>query len=234
MTPPTSHVKWQKTYRLLNSCYPPCDVWEDIISSGEDWALAFEIEQMTNPRARQELGEIHLIPPDRMLTGPNSWYVISAFCHFSENGSRFADGTFGAYYAANDFTTAVKEKAYGFTQQFLSATEEPIIDIKCRTLVGKIDALLHDIRFGNEWNNYYLTDDYTHSQKLAKQLRTQNSNGIVYQSVRNQGGECFAAFWPDVVSIPTQERHIIYHWNGKQITDYSEIRHDTNAERVSI
>ena len=149
MQPPLSRIVWNKTYRLINSCYPPCDVWEDIISDSADWLVAYEIEALSNPRIRQEIGDISLIPPERVVRGPNSWWVISAFTHVNPQRSRFTDGTFGAYYAANNFQTALKEKAYGLTTKFMEATNEHIIDLTCRTLVGKIDCRLHDIRDAN-------------------------------------------------------------------------------------
>lgn len=222
MYPPLSKIKWDKTYRLINSCYPPCDIWEDIISHGDDWGAAFEIEAMSNSRVRQEIGDISIIPNERMITAPNSWWVISAFTHIIP--ARFNDDAYGVYYAANNIHTALKEKAWGLTQKFMEATEEPIIDITCRTLVGKIDNHLHDIRSREKWENCYLEKDYTYSQQLASQLRAVGSNGIVYQSVRDQQGECFAAFWPDVVTVPVQERHMVFHWNGEKVVSYFEVR----------
>jgi hypothetical protein len=233
VTPPISHVKWNKTYRLINSCYPVCDVWEDIISNSNDWQLAYELEAISNPRVRQEIGDVTLIPPKRMVTGSNSWWVTSAFTHIMPQGSRFTDGTYGAYYAAHDFQTALREKAYGFTKQFMKATNEPIQDIDCRTLLGKIDSNLHDIRDRNDWQKCYHDEDYVSSQLLARKLRENNSNGIVYRSVRNEGGECFAAFWPDVITIPSQERHVVLHWDGEKITSYFEIKGESQ-ERISL
>lgn len=233
MLPPLAHIKWNKTYRLINSCYPPCDIWEDIINNSDDWQLAFEIETMSNPRVRQEVGDISLIPPKRMISGPNSWWVVSAFTHVNPHGSRFTDGTYGAYYAAHSFHTALKEKAYGFTRQFMEATNEPIIDITCRTLVGKINKDLHDIRDKEVWKECYHDKDYSCSQRLARELRKKDSNGIVYKSVRDEKGECFAAFWPDVVTIPLQERHVVLHWDGEKVSSYFEIK-DDNKKRIEL
>jgi hypothetical protein len=233
MIPPVKRIKWNKTYRIINSCYPPCDVWEDIISDSDDWQLAFELEKMSNPRVRHELGDLSLIPPERVITGSNSWWVISAFTHINPEGDRFTDGTYGAYYAANNFLTSLKEKAYGLTKKFMSATSEPIIDITCRTLVGKIDKELHDIRCKDNWRTCYHEKDYSHSQRLASELRRNQSNGIVYKSIRDAEGECFAAFWPDVVTIPSQERHVVLHWDGKKVTSYCEVK-EGSEERVML
>lgn len=230
--PTTTFIHWTKTYRLINSCYPPCNVYEDILAHSEDWELAIELEMMTNPRVRDELGEITLIPKHHRITGTDSWWVTSAFTHINPNGSRFTDGTYGAYYAANNFLTALKEKAHGSIAEFMKATDEPIIDITCRTLVGTIENTLHDIRDTAQWQSCYAPDDYSQSQKLATTLREQESNGIVYKSVRHKKGECFAAFWPDVVTIPIQERHVTLHWNGEHVTAYFEMKEDTKRWAV--
>ena len=56
--------------------------------------------------------------------------------------------------------------------------------------------------------------DYTASQAFGADRRAAGSDGIVWPSVRYPGGDCIAAFWPDVVPIPTQGGHFAYHWNG--------------------
>ncbi|WP_024921673.1 MULTISPECIES: RES family NAD+ phosphorylase [unclassified Afipia] len=53
------------------------------------------------------------------------------------------------------------------------------------------------------------------------------SDGIVYPSVRDEGGSCIAAFWPDVAGVPMQERHLQYEWDGRRFSrwfDYKEER----------
>ena len=44
--------------------------------------------------------------------------------------------------------------------------------------------------------------------------RVAGSDGVVYPRVRYPRGSCLAAFWPDVVPIAQQARHLAYHWNG--------------------
>ncbi len=52
------------------------------------------------------------------------------------------------------------------------------------------------------------------------------SNGVVYSSVRERGGHCIGAFWPDVVGIPVQERHLKYEWDGSQVSRYFDFAED--------
>jgi hypothetical protein len=77
------------------------------------------------------------------------------------------------------------------------------------------DTRLHDLRGG--WASAHDKDVYTASVKLARSLRASGSNGIVYDSVRHPGGECVAAFYPDVVAPCVQAQHLIYRWDGARI-----------------
>ena len=71
----------------------------------------------------------------------------------------------------NSFITAINEKSNGLTQQFMQATNEDIIDITCRVLLGKIDSNLHDVRDCEKWPKLYKDKDYSQTQKLAQSLR---------------------------------------------------------------
>jgi hypothetical protein len=41
--------------------------------------------------------------------------------------------------------------------------------------------------------------------------------------VRQKGGECLAAFWPDAVGVPQQAGHWRYHWTGSRIDIIREL-----------
>jgi hypothetical protein len=84
-----------------------------------------------------------------------------------------------------------------------------------------IDCKLHDIRGG--WMEAHDPDSYTDSIKLARTLREEGSSGIVYNSVRHRGGECLAAFYPDVVAPCVQAQHLIYRWDGQHIAQVLEV-----------
>jgi hypothetical protein len=65
-----------------------------------------------------------------------------------------------------------------------------------------------------DWNSYAV------SQRFGGERRTMESDGIFFPSVRHRNGTCIAAFWPNVVSIPVQERHLKYEWDGSKMTRY--------------
>lgn len=215
MRPPTTRVTWDRYHRLINSAYPPIDLFEDIADPA-DWLLLASAEGKTNPRLAASIGNLDLVPVARRVGGPGSSYVMAPFTHVSpDHRGRFHDGTFGAFYAADDFETALFETIH-HTQTFCAATREaPGWIADKRELIGRIDADLTDVRHG--YAHLLDPDDYTASQAFALSEKAAGSDGIVYPSVRNPGGTCFAALYPDVMSPPVQGRHLTYHWNGTAI-----------------
>ena len=85
-----------------------------------------------------------------------------------------------------------------------------------RELVGSVDAKLIDIR-GDGFAYLLHPQDYGAPHAFARQVIADGADGIVYPSVRHAGGTCLAAFYPDVVPIPVQGRHLTYHWDGERI-----------------
>jgi len=215
--PPLEEVRWDEARRIISSRYPPIDLFEDI-ADPRDWDLIASAEAKTNPRLAEHVGQLDLVPLERRVSGPGASHVMAPFVHVSpDRPGRFHDGTFGAYYAANRFDTAVAETAY-HKGNFYGATEEaPGWFSQMRELVGSVDARLHDLRRSDAYGDCLDPDRYVVSQSLARQLRATGSNGLVFPSVRDPAGECLAAFWPDVIGVPVQGRHLAYHFDGQAI-----------------
>ena len=53
------------------------------------------------------------------------------------------------------------------------------------------------------------------------------ATALVYPSVRDEGGSCVAAFWPDVAGVPMQERHLQYEWDGKRFSRWFDYKLET-------
>lgn len=203
---------WEKLHRLVPSHFPPIDLFENV-ASPDELEIVFAIESITNDRLRQEVGELALVPPDERISGPGSTPIMAAFTHISIP-TRFTDGTeYGVYYGARDLNTAFAETIY-HREKFLAATNEPDTELTMRCYINKVALALHDVR-GAEFE-YLYADDYTASQKFAKTVRANGSNGLLYKSVRDKGGECVAAFKPKAVTIPIRGGHYKYIWSGKK------------------
>jgi hypothetical protein len=214
----TSRVTWARTHRLILSHFPPISLFDDIADPA-DWELLAEAESRTNPRIFEEVGNLALIPPDRRIFGPGASWVMASFTHVTpDRTSRFADGTFGAYYAGDTVETAVHEHAFHMANHYRSTADAPGWISQVRELIGSIDADLIDLR-GRGFEALLNPNSYAASQDFARNQRTAGANGIVYPSVRHRSGHCIAALWPDVVTPPMQGAHYSYHWNGDTI-DY--------------
>ncbi|WP_421131741.1 RES family NAD+ phosphorylase [Alteromonas sp. A079] len=203
---------WEKLHRLVPSHFPPIDLFENV-ASPDELDIVFAIESLTNDRLRDEVGNLALVPAEERISGPGSTSVMAAFTHISIP-TRFADGVeYGVYYGARDLHTAFAETIY-HREKFLSATNEPDTELTMRCYINKVALALHDIR-GDAFAHLH-TDDYTPSQQFAKNMRATGSNGLLYKSVRDKGGECVAAFRPKAVTIPIQGGHFRYIWSGKK------------------
>jgi len=214
-----SEIDW-RAFRIVPSRFPPVGPWDRIAVPGDFDALA-EIEGLTNPRIREELGALATVPRDRWVSGPGTTPVMAAFTHLNPEGSRFSDGTYGVFYAAREIETAIRETVY-HRERFLARTKEPPQRLQMRCYVTSISRLFHDIRGAQP--ALHDPGSYAASQLFARKLRTANSNGIVYDSVRKAGGQCVAAFWPDCVGACTQRRHHEYHWDGAAISQVIEMK----------
>jgi hypothetical protein len=52
---------------------------------------------MTNPRLREEAGNLTLVPLEDRVSGPGTTPIMAAFTHLNPEGSRFSGGSFGVY-----------------------------------------------------------------------------------------------------------------------------------------
>lgn len=215
-----ARVRWAHAYRVINSRYPPVDVFERIADPA-DWDALLALEELTNSRARDAWGEIALVPSSERVSGPGASCVMAAFTHVGRS-SRWSDGSYGVYYAAAALETAIRETAYHFGR-FLAASSEPRGTLlELRVLVSeRVARRYHDVRSGHP--ELHLRDDYGPPQAFARPLRGAGSNGIVYRSVRHAGGTCLAVLRPKAIAIPRQSAHLRYRFDGARVDRWFRI-----------
>lgn len=216
-------VRLAPCFRIVASRLPTIHLFERV-APPEDWSALYELESLTNPRIRNEKRELELVPQADRVSGPNASIVMAPFTHLSREGTRFTDGTFGAYYAAESLETSIAETRF-HSEKFLRATREPPIEQEKRCYVADVACELHDIRARRgDLPEVYDPDSYAASQKLGRELRAGGSNGIAFESVRRPGGECIAIYRPRLVQNVRQGVHLRYAWDGHAITRVYEIR----------
>lgn len=223
MTVVVTQIVWKPCWRIIPSRFPPVALLERV-TEPSDLEAIFELESLTNPRLRDEVGDIRLVPAGERISGPGSSIIMAAFTHMNPEGSRFSDGTYGVFYAANDLETAIAETIY-HRERFMGATQQARMELDMRVYLTDLDGELHDLR-GEKTTQplVYHTGNYSGGQHLARMLRKQGSNGIIYDSVRREDGECVAVFRPRLLSNGRQERHLCYVWDSSRIATVYEKR----------
>ena len=218
-----SEVRWQPCFRVISSRFPPIHLFERV-AGAEDWEALYWLESLTNPRLRDDVGEIELVPREDRIFGPGASVIMAPFTHLNPEGSRFADDTFGAFYAAASLDTSIAETRY-HREIFLRATRERALELDMRTYLCDVAASFHDIRGKRDrMPDIYDPDSYVASQKLARSLKLAGSNGVVFDSVRHSGGQCLAVYRPRLVQNCRQGTHLRYVWDGERINQVYELR----------
>jgi hypothetical protein len=225
--PQLKRVKWKQAWRIIASRYPPIDVFERATKDVAAQQALIALEQLTNPRLRQEAGKIALVPQGRAVFGAGASYVMAPFTHVNPKGSRFSDGSYGVYYCAESMETAVVETVHHF-QAFARESRDPERYEDMRVLVGAVDVELHDVASISKQRLASIMDpnSYVDSRPFGAELHGAKSSGVVYPSARRAEGACVGAFWPDVVGLPVQERHLKYHWDGERVAKYFDYSTD--------
>ena len=224
-------LRWHRIYRIVASKHPPTNVFEDVVPARQ-MEMAWFLEGLTNDRLRDASGEAPLVADEDRLHGTGASIVMAASTHLGRE-SRFSDGGYGVYYAARSLETAVRETAY-HRGRFLASTNEAPGEVDMRAYAGRPVKPFLDVR-GPQFASLHGPDDYATPQAFAKPIQQRGDWGLVYRSVRHEGGECIAALRPQAVSIPVPGAALAYVWDGAQIAkvyeksevlfDFSESKH---------
>ncbi|MFL5464177.1 MAG: RES family NAD+ phosphorylase [Gemmatimonadaceae bacterium] len=171
-----------------------------------------------------------IIPKEDWAVGPGAGFVMGPFIYPSIDGTRFgppalAPHSFGVYYAARDEATSIAEVKH-HRVAFLTATKAPAQDLDFAILNAPINGpRFYDLRGRQgEFKSVYSPTDYSRSQALAIELRDKGADGIAYDSVRRDGGECVAVFRPRCVGPCYPVKRVIFRWDGESITAVLEVK----------
>jgi hypothetical protein len=211
----SQRLQWTPGYRIIRTIYPPVDLFEDIADPA-DWELLVSAEAKLNPRIRDEVGNLALVPVARRISGPTASIAMGAFTHVSvDRPSRFSDGTYGVWYCGDCVEVALAETAHHF-QRFMRATDEPPADADFRLLTsavsGQVEVAPDECLVAHNWKP---------GQFLGRQVRAKGLDGVLYQSVRYPPGRAAAIFWPNCLTLPiSQNQQFRYRWDGTRMTHY--------------
>ena len=169
-----------------------------------------ELDGATNDRLLGEEGLLPGISVHELVYGVRYASIVNAaFTHKNPAGSRFNDGTRGAWYAALDRATSVAEVAYHRAQQLTNIDWKEEERATYDDYLADFTTEFHDLRgtthegAARQFKKFLKPGPvpacYAESQQLARKLLASRSNGLIYPSVRNPGGTCIACFRPTLV-----------------------------------
>lgn len=206
-------------YRLINSKFPPISLFDDVADEAEFEAI-YALQELTNPRIQNEVGNLNLISLDEIPFGINGCsYASAPFTHVNPDGSRFSDGMFGVLYIADTVDTAIKEVKYHQNNYWSNVPDLKFERFVFRGLAcdfneeGTLDALSC-----GENDPIYAPDNYGASRALGINIIRDDHLGIRYRSVRNEGAVCWGLTTPrNIISI-VQATHYEMIWNSGLIS----------------
>ncbi|HEY1868345.1 MAG TPA: RES family NAD+ phosphorylase [Candidatus Cybelea sp.] len=212
--PATSLVRRNETHRLIASKHGE-SVLNRIADSSRHLNDIFKLDIATNERTLVEGGIPGGIDVHELVFGlPYSQIVNAAFTHPHPLGSRFNGPDRGAWYCGFDIETSIAEIAFHKTLDLLEigVLED---DVTFDDYTADFSAEFHDLRGGKRFARYLDPDSYVASQQLAESLLAAGSLGVVYPSVRSQGGTCIGCFRPALVMNVAKGTTYRFRWTGE-------------------
>jgi hypothetical protein len=201
VTIPVSNLRRFDTHRLLPAKYSPNydSVLTRIADDDEHLQLIFELDNATNTRLQAEENLSPGISARELVFHvPHYRVVNAAFTHANPLGARFSTPERGAWYAAFELATAKAEVLFHKSIEFAEIDWKEREEISYDDYLADFTAGFHDLR--GVADEALSPTSYVRSQQLAAELMQLGSLGIVYPSVRREGGTCVACFRPSIVA----------------------------------
>ncbi len=177
----------------------------------------FELDNATNERLRGEYGGLPGIGVDELVFGvPNFRIINAAYTYPRPEGSRFNDGERGAWYCAFEVDTSLAEITFHKTVEY-QEIDRFDDSVTYQVMLADFTSTFHDIRAIDSFEHCLDPASYIESQKLALDLLDDGSMGVIYPSVRREGGTCLACFRPALVGNVRKGQAYRLTWAGSPI-----------------
>lgn len=223
---PVTRIALERTIRLVTTARLRDPVLLKLVGQQYQDDLA-EIEGATSGRlSAQQQGTEDLQARELVGGLPHSNFINAAFVYFRPRElNRFNGPSRGAWYAALDVETCKVEVGFHLTRELQRVNDfNAVVDyaemfasfagefVDLRREASRPDCLHPDPAVG-----------YPAGNSLAELTRNNGHNGIIYPSVRHEGGTCLVALWPAAVQSVAQGRVLRAAWNGSPAPEWAEI-----------
>lgn len=206
-----------RTIRLVTTARLRDSVLKALADNESELAELAEIEGATSTRLIAEDHGLDAIAAEEFIYGvPHAAFINASFAYAKPREfNRFNGPSRGAWYAALDVHTCIAEVAFHMTE-FLARTGVYEATVDYAELFASLAGEYLDLREmpGHPSLNSDNTVGYRAGNALAEAVMARGVNGIIYPSLRHQGGTCFAVLWPHAVQSVAQGNVFRFVWSG--------------------
>lgn len=214
---PLVREAFPRTIRLVASARLRDPVLAPLVDAAEDMDLLAEIEGATSGRLVAEERGLGGISEDELVHGvPHARFINASFAYAKpREPMRFNPADRGAWYAALVIETCIAEVGYHLTKALEDAGDYNAV-VEYGEMLASMSGVFIDLRGAPEHPalDPDPTKGYAAGNAVAAGARAEGHNGIIYPSVRHEGGTCIAALWPNVVQSVVQGAMVRLTWSG--------------------
>lgn len=206
-----------KTVRLVTTARLRAAVLTPLVDTEEELALLGEIEGATSARLiAEDRGIAGLAANELVYDVPHARFINASFAYARpQQLNRFNGNGRGAWYAALAVETCLEEVAFHLGNALADAGDfNAVVDYAemfC-SMAGEFFDLRQ--RPGHPALDPDAARAYPIGNTLADSARAEGLNGIIYPSVRHQGGTCIVALRPAAVQSVRQGAVYRLVWSG--------------------
>jgi hypothetical protein len=205
-----------KLIRNIVSIRQSQDLFDDLTSNPDEWALAQQVEDAVKPPPYQSTTPVINRPFEDA-----QWFNAIGWPFKHGQASRFSDGTFGVWYGCGSAETSVHETAYHWFSGFLCdagfekesvVAERQLYEVHC-------DAALVDLRKQVlKHAGLRHKTDYRETRQVGARLHREGHPGLLTISVRHAQGQNYVVLNPVVLSNPQPYCKLTYRLEARNIT----------------
>lgn len=209
--------------RLIPATYHKPPVLRGLVDTDEEAEILAELEGETSARLVAErdgspaLDRRELVfarrARDLKLYGES--HINAAFSYTRPTGNRFNSGDRGAWYCSYNVLTSAEEVGFHRTRElgYIGIFEDEARYVELLAdFIGDFPSLQDTPKHPALSSNPEI--GYPEGQALAATLRREGYRGLLYPSVRHEGGRCFVAFDPGIIQNVRPGASWKLLWNG--------------------
>ena len=215
---PVTTEAFPRTVRLVTTARLRAPVLMPLVDSEDELAQLGEIEGATSARLMaQERGISGLAANELVYDVPHAHFINASFAYARpQQPNRFNGANRGAWYAALALQTCLAEVGFHLTNALADAGDFNAA-VEYAEMFCSLAGDFVDLRQRPQHPSLGadIATAYPLGNVLADRARAEGLNGIIYPSVRHQGGNCLVALRPAAVQSVRQGDVYRMTWRGQ-------------------